>query len=336
MKNRDCQFKVTMNTHLLEKKPLKQWRILILLALGVFSWTVMFSLSSVHAATTLCVNPGGTNGCYSLPSLAVVAAAAEGDTILIRSGTYMETGTISITKSLKIIGDNPVNTKVQNSNSFGANVFTFSSAANISAEIANLTITGEGHGIEISGSGNKVTIHHNHIENNMGSGIRKTTTAAAFTVFNNIVKSNSGYGIYSNMSSSSDAAYNNIVTENSSYGINGTYASYNSSYGNGTNGSSNYLSVYGNIGNISQDCLFVNNIAEDYRLQTISPCKNTGNPGYLDVDGSVSDMGSFGGPGAALFWPYGNGGPVVTNLTVDPPYVPEGGNISIKATVEIR
>jgi len=148
--------------------------------------------------------------------------------------------------------------------------------------------------------------------------------------FTNLVQFNNDDGI---ITSGASVLYNNVVRGNGATGIrsNGS-ASYNSSYSNGIN----YLFTTGNIGNISLDCLFVNEAAGDFRLQPASPCKDTGNPGFQDVDGTISDMGIYGGPASALFWPYGNGGPVVTNLVVDPPIVPEGGALSIRATVEIR
>ncbi len=52
-------------------------------------------------AATLCVNPGGTSGCYSSIK-AAVAAASPGDTIKVASGTYKED--VVIGKALSLIG----------------------------------------------------------------------------------------------------------------------------------------------------------------------------------------------------------------------------------------
>lgn len=68
------------------------------------AWT-----SSICAAKTLCVAPGGSSGCYSTIS-AAVAAASPGDTIKVRPGTYAED--VQIGKSLSIVGDNRENTIV--------------------------------------------------------------------------------------------------------------------------------------------------------------------------------------------------------------------------------
>ena len=167
------------------------------------------------------------------------------------------------------------------------------------------------------------------------SGIDAATYGGnPFIAFNNVVHTNNWYGI--NPGGSDSTIYNNIVSKNYLCGIDEGAASYNSSYNNGSTGASNYCAISGNIENITANCLFENETSNDYRLQSTSPCKDKGSPGYLDIDGTRSDMGSFGGPGAALFWPYWEGGPVITDLSVDPVYVPRGGTISINATGEIR
>lgn len=309
----------------------------------------VLGVATGHAAT-LCVNEGGTNGCSGLPSQAVAAAASnlETDVILIQAGTYAEPGAINVTEAnLRILGKDPTNTKVTHTATAGVvNVFTIS--AN-SVEIAGLTITGHQHGIELTSGGNDAKIHNNHIELNAQSGIYAPTNNIRLIAFNNVINRNNAYGIEGDIYSHGGAVivYSNIVFKNGVGGIRSATGSYNSSYNNYSVGSawtSNYYYVQGagsinNIsGNISQDCLFVAESAfpPDYRLQATSPCKNTGNSGYSDVDGSISDMGSFGGPDAALFWPYGNGGPVITDLTIDPVIVPRGGTLSINATGEIR
>ncbi len=60
-----------------------------------------FGTSQFAAASTLCVNPKGTAGCYSTISAAVAAATA-GSTINVAAGTYAED--VVITKSLYLIG----------------------------------------------------------------------------------------------------------------------------------------------------------------------------------------------------------------------------------------
>jgi parallel beta-helix repeat protein len=60
-----------------------------------------FGTSQFAAATTLCVNPKGTGGCYSTITAALAAAAA-GSTINVAAGTYAED--VIISKSVYLIG----------------------------------------------------------------------------------------------------------------------------------------------------------------------------------------------------------------------------------------
>jgi parallel beta-helix repeat protein len=64
-------------------------------------------LSSMSVARTLCVNQGGTSGCYPTIS-AAVAAAVEHDTIEVAQGNYAED--VVIGKSLSLVGENAHNT----------------------------------------------------------------------------------------------------------------------------------------------------------------------------------------------------------------------------------
>jgi len=77
--------------------PLRAFLVVLLVA----------GLSSFSAARTLCVNQGGTSGCYATIS-AAVAAAASHDTIQVAHGTYKED--VQIDKSLSLVGQNPQNT----------------------------------------------------------------------------------------------------------------------------------------------------------------------------------------------------------------------------------
>ena len=63
--------------------------------------------STFSTARTLCVNPGGTSGCFSTIS-AAVAAAASHDTVQVAHGTYAEA--VVIGKPLSLIADNLSNT----------------------------------------------------------------------------------------------------------------------------------------------------------------------------------------------------------------------------------
>jgi hypothetical protein len=50
--------------------------------------------------------------------------------------------------------------------------------------------------------------------------------------------------------------------------------------------------------NINKDPIFMDPDNYDYHLHSASPCIDAGDPDdiYLDVDGSINDMGAYGGP----------------------------------------
>jgi parallel beta-helix repeat protein len=75
-----------------------------LISLGA---ALVVAMSQFAAAATLCVNPGGTHGCFSKINDAV-AAAKPHDTIKVAAGTYAED--VVIGKPLSLVGENPKNT----------------------------------------------------------------------------------------------------------------------------------------------------------------------------------------------------------------------------------
>ena len=76
------------------------WRFLFCVAL-------IAEVCDLAEAKTLCVNPGGTSGCFSKITDAVAAASAH-DTIKVASGSYSED--VVIGKPLSLVGDNRTNT----------------------------------------------------------------------------------------------------------------------------------------------------------------------------------------------------------------------------------
>jgi hypothetical protein len=76
-----------------------------------------------------------------------------------------------------------------------------------------------------------------------------------------------------------------------------TYPMTRSHIGN-TNGTGTIDSVYGNV---YADPMFVDPDNGDLRLQKGSPCIDAGAPWILDVDGTRSDIGAFGGPGGSFY-----------------------------------
>ena len=119
---------------------------------------VLCVVASASAATR-CVNPAGTDGCYSSISAAVAAASA-GDTILVAHGTYNED--VAIATSISLIGESKENTIID--------------------------ATGLVNGISINGTGG-VVVSGFTVENAEAAGIW-ITNSANVTISGNIVRSN--------------------------------------------------------------------------------------------------------------------------------------------------
>lgn len=83
------------------------------------------------------------------------------------------------------------------------------------------------------------------------------------------------------------------------------------------------------------DANFMDAPAGNFILKAPSPAINAGRAGFLDPDGSIHDVGAYGGPGAAAFWPYPAGGPVISSLQVTP-VVQQGGKVTVKAAATTR
>jgi hypothetical protein len=135
---------------------------------------------------------------------------------------------------------------------------------------------------------------------------------------NCIVVNNGGCGIIS-QNSAGFYIVNSIARNNTSTGFFAdAYSWINCAYCNGSRGNGYAGSVQNGQGCIDSDPIFVS--ATNYHLSTGSPCFNTGQPSLADPDGSVSDMGYFGGPDCPIF-------PVVYEMTISP----NGNNINVQA-----
>lgn len=126
-----------------------------------------FGTTGFAAAATLCVNPGGTSGCESSIN-AAVAAASNGDTIMVAPGTYKED--VQISKSISLIaepGTRPVIDAMGLDN--GINVDGMSAAPGIG--VANVVIAGfrvenaNYEGILVT-NGYDITIRNNQVFHN--------------------------------------------------------------------------------------------------------------------------------------------------------------------------
>lgn len=288
-----------------------------------------FSNGADAVAATLYVDNSSAattpDGSLSAPFKSIQTAldvTADGDTVRVAPGLYSENVTIG-KNNVKLLGANPVNTTIQNSGS----VVTINA---LNDNIAGFTITGGGFsGILVQWAPASAIINNNIIMDN-GYGIFVRGTAL---VVNNVIVSNStGVG-----ASDTTSLFNNVIDS----------AGSNLSGGCGPLVANNALIPANKVSVPYTNCTMalINNINpaaalfaldNSYTLQAASPCINAGRPliSDNDPDGSRNDMGAYGGPGAADFWPGTAGGPIITELLVSPPSVPQGGKITIKATAQ--
>jgi hypothetical protein len=260
--------------------------------------------------------------------------ASDGDTVKVYPGTYSES--ITINKNIKLEGSGPQWTTIYGTN----DAVTVSSI--VTTTISGFTIrSASGNGIYmIKSSTLNVTIKNNYIVSNAMYGIRTDTSiygGGVLSIINNVISYNAQNGVYGKAYGSVVGLINNIISNNGGYGIAEVSSnSYNNVY---SNVSGNYYSgIVAGTGNLSVNPLFIDAANGNYALQSTSPCKNAGSPGPADndPDGTRNDMGAFGGPDAASFWPYPLGAPIITNLTATPSSVPKGATMTINATGEVK
>lgn len=279
---------------------------------------------------------------------ALLAAALSGDTILVADGNYTEP--VNITKGVTLQGSGPQFT-------YQSNTITIKTVEAVS--IKGFTITAPGDGIAVT-TYDPLTldITNNCIVGNGQHGINiggnTTNNATFFTVniVNNTISANKNSGIFITRAAAATKIINNIITDNTSFGINNRATSnYTVSSNNIYNNSGvldafcyngiatvNYCRVTPLAGaNLITDPIFLDQPGGNYALDLSSPCRNYGqnSPATLNPDGTRNDIGAYGGPGAASFWPYGYG-PIVTGISATPMRVEQNGTITINATARVR
>lgn len=301
---------------------------------------ILATLTATASAATISVKQlgcGATPNCYTSITQAI-ANAQDGDTVMVYPGTYTES--IVMGKNITLLGSGPQSTIIYGT----TDAITVSS--NFSVTIKGFTIkSAGGYGIYLQDASTSI-IKNNYIVGNGKSGIATNGGCcnghgAQSSIINNLIASNNSDGVYAYCNNGYHVSIsNNIIANNGGYGINYDYGgtgtnSYNDIYSNSLG---NYRGTTAGTGDISQNPLFANAANGNYILQSSSPCKNVGSPGIADndPDGTRNDMGTFGGPDAAAFWPYPAGTPIITNITATPTSVQKGATITITATGEIK
>ena len=309
---------------------------------------VALALGGVAQAAVLSVDPtyGDTPGAGQFRKISeALAAAQSSDTIQVAAGDYAEA--LSITKGVTLQGSGPQFTR-QNA--------TITIKTTEPVKISGFTVTSAGDGLFITSPSSAMDISNNCIVGNGGYGVNLAvssgTTSYTLTLINNTVSYNGNAGIWTSISASGIAPtvnlVNNIFSNNGSFGVflwdtKGYSISGNDIYANNGNNSfscgsqKDYCRVGVLIDNLNVDPLFASPAQGDFTLLPSPLVRLRGKVGasYLNPDGTQNDIGAYGGPGAASFWPYGYG-PVVSGMSAAPVRVTQGGTITIKATATVR
>ncbi len=157
----------------------------------------------------------------------------------------------------------------------------------------------------------RAVVRNNSVYDNLGWGIIATGNSF-MEASNNVVTRNGNCGMAPWSETAHGVLMNNIITENGwrkewvcpCVGIlmNGKsenfIISHNDIWGNKEGNYKDMEDLTGKNGNIFFDPLFEGKM--DFRLTPNSPCINSGDSTFTNPDGSISDMGIYGGPGAHL------------------------------------
>lgn len=169
-------------------------------------------------------------------------------------------------------------------------------------------ISGYWKGIGAFGN-SRAVVRNNLVFDNLGWGIIATGTSY-MDASNNIIthNGNCGFAIWS--AECKGVCTNNIITENGwrkewvcpcvgiwATDINPNFSiTYNDVWNNNTGNYKDLPDLTEQNGNLSVDPLFENQ--QDFHLKPNSPLIDKGNPLLTDPDGSISDIGIYGGPNA--------------------------------------
>jgi nitrous oxidase accessory protein NosD len=183
-----------------------------LIGLGLLS---LFGASTLAAAATLCVNPGGKFGCKSSISAAVAAASA-GDTIQVAQGTYKEE--VVITKSLSLVAADDSH-PVIDATGLPNGIFINGMWAAPNAGIAGVVISGfKIHNANFEGilivNASNVTITVNHVVDNNKSLDIAGGTCPGIPAFETNEGDDCGEGIHL-MAADHSSVVRNEVEDNS-------------------------------------------------------------------------------------------------------------------------
>lgn len=251
-------------------------------------------------AGTLIVDING-GGQYTSINLAINNAAS-GDTVKVWPGTYDEA--VVLNKNVILMGSGYETTVITGNHNPTLSI--------VAGTIQWFMVSSSGgNGINMSGG----TVQNCLIIGCSGNGIDYTAATGTGSVLNCTVYQNTGCGVICEGGGTLNVT-NCISRANGREGFNKYSGVLNLSYSNGTA----YL-TNGNVGCVNCDPSFANAPLDFHIAQNTSCGWDSGNPSYLDPDGSPSDMGYYGGPNCPIY-------PVVYYLSAAPD---TSGTIKLKA-----
>lgn len=293
-----------------------------------------FLSCSICMADTIYVDQSGGSDYTTIQ--AGIDAAYAGDTVKVGPGVYKEN--VVIDKDLKLLGYGPIWSTIE------ASLDGISINANLTVEITGFTVTAGDDGIDANRDNVTCIIKNCIIVSCGGNGIVcYNKNAPTISIFNNSIMLNAKTGVSIVQSYGSDPSQanlqGNIIYSNGQNGISLVVRTENIAYNNVYNNTNHdYNKCDPGIGDIAQNPRFIDENSGNFALRSDSPCIDSGRPGatHNDPNGTRNDMGAFAGPGSAAFWPYIAGGPTVSDISVTPASVPQGGTITIDATGRVK
>lgn len=291
----------------------------------------------VFLLVTACLLPAATltvsqlGGAAYTNIQAALDAALPGDTVLVEQGNYAEN--IQIAKDVDLTGADPRFTTIRPPTGNGIRI-----DGNVKTAIKALWITAVGgNGLSMS-PGAQVRVENCVISSCGSHGIAYSPPnyeAATLFVANCTIAQNTSFAIH--FSTTQNATFarweRNIFYRNGygPYSYNGSTSSHNC-----VNEERPQQPI--SPSDITSNPLFFDADTQNYLLRPGSPCIDAGlgGPVYQDPDGTRSDLGAFGGPGAAAFWPYPPGGPLITDLQLREGKVTQGAKLRIHAVGRVR
>ncbi len=219
-------------------------------------------------------------------------SASAGDTVYVKDGVH-EMSSMTMPDAVYLIGESVENTIVEIYDNIGVTTGDYTLIMNITFNSDDGTM------FYVSGVTSSFL---NVLFEAESSQVIQVTYGGDLYVYNSTLYSTGAYGgIWTDIEYVNSVDIVNTIVQGFRYGLYVQGSSIGTSSYSNVFGTDDSMNWYGNIvqdsTDISTDSMFVDESGRDYRLSDSSPCIDAGQPSmiYNDVDGTVNDMGAFGG-----------------------------------------